>query len=80
MSYWLKGEMEPEVEQQSLEFAVAHKKYMAKDWSGALELFVKISLKSPADGLVALFMQRCRDYLQNPPGADWDGSQEFKTK
>ncbi|MFN6049304.1 MAG: adenylate/guanylate cyclase domain-containing protein [Planctomycetia bacterium] len=76
----LKGEMEPEVEQQSLEFAVAHKKYMAKDWSGALELFVKISLKSPADGLVALFMQRCRDYLQNPPGADWDGSQEFKTK
>jgi len=53
---------------------------MAKDWSGALDLFVNISLKSPADGLVALFMQRCRDYVQNPPSADWDGSQEFKTK
>jgi len=76
----LKGEVSSDVEQQSLEFAVAHKKYMAKDWSGALDLFVNISLKSPTDGLVALFIQRCRDYLQNPPGAGWDGSQEFKTK
>ena len=76
----LKGEVEPEVEQQSLEFAIAHKKYMAKDWSVALDLFENISQKNPADGLVALFIQRCRDYLQNPPTAEWDGSHEFKTK
>jgi len=76
----LKGEVSSDVEHQSQEFAVAHKRYMEKDWSGALDLFVNISLKSPTDGLVALFIQRCRDYLQNPPGAGWDGSQEFKTK
>ncbi|MFM7096546.1 MAG: adenylate/guanylate cyclase domain-containing protein [Gemmataceae bacterium] len=76
----LKGEVNPEAEQQCLDFANAHKKYMDKNWTGALELFLKINMKSPDDDLVSMFIKRCMDYQQNSPAVDWDGGQVIKTK
>ncbi|CUS48469.1 MAG: adenylate cyclase [Idiomarinaceae bacterium HL-53] len=34
----------------------------------------------PEDGLAAIYVERCEDYLENPPPADWDGVFTHKTK
>lgn len=54
--------------------------YMKREWQQAECIFKSILASNPEDALCQLFVQRCSVFQSNPPGADWDGSQEFKTK
>ena len=47
--------------------------YRASRFGDALESFEQALALHPADRLSALHADRCRHYLQQPPGADWDG-------
>ncbi len=54
--------------------------YMKKQFDEATKYF-KICLEiDPNDGPSKTFLERCEEYLKNPPPEDWDGVYEMKTK
>lgn len=51
-------------------FEQALDKYCNKDFQWALEIFESLS---DTDATSAIYMDRCRQYIQNPPDEDWNG-------
>jgi class 3 adenylate cyclase len=49
------------------------KQFFARSFKPARELFVRSLEYLPADFLCGMYVQRCDDYLKNPPPADWTG-------
>jgi class 3 adenylate cyclase len=47
--------------------------YEARNWKDALEAFNQVINLYPNDGPSPMFLERCRQYLEFPPAADWDG-------
>lgn len=47
--------------------------YRAGDWQRALVAFEKIHTLHPGDGTTAVYLERCRYFMENPPPAPWDG-------
>ena len=56
------------------------KAYQQRDWSGALAAFTRALSIDKTDGPSQLYLERAREYLQDPPPVDWDGVYEMKTK
>jgi len=54
--------------------------YQGRDWKQAIQLYEQIAGLMPNDRIPAIFTERCRQYLSNPPPADWSGVHEMKTK
>lgn len=54
--------------------------YHEQLWDKAIESFTKTLNLNPNDEPAKLYIERCTDYLKEPPGADWDGVFEMKTK
>jgi adenylate cyclase len=63
-----------------VEFKKAFVAYVKKDWSVGLSLFQKLVSENPDDKLSQIYVERCRDYQQNPPDATWDGGYQFHEK
>ena len=61
-------------------FKTAFAAYVKKDWSVGLSLFEKLASENPDDKLSQIYVDRCRDYQQNPPDASWDGGYQFYEK
>jgi len=53
--------------------------YQAQRWEEAMALYQDVAVLEPDDGLPAIFIQRCRHYLAEPPEA-WNGIYEMKVK
>ncbi len=54
--------------------------YKQRQWEKALNEF-KIALEiMPDDGPSKLYIERCLEYMKNPPPQDWDGVFVMKTK
>ncbi|MDP5039170.1 MAG: adenylate/guanylate cyclase domain-containing protein [Candidatus Gracilibacteria bacterium] len=51
--------------------------YIKKDFIKAREIFEKLSL---VDNPSKIYLQRCEEFLLNPPSNDWDGIYVMKTK
>jgi len=62
------------------DFKIAFAAYFKKDWSAGLSLFQKLASENPDDKLCQIYVDRCRDYQQNPPDASWDGGYQFHEK
>ncbi len=62
------------------DFKIAFSAYVKKDWPAGLSLFQKLASENPDDKLCQIYVDRCRDYLQNPPDASWDGGQQMHQK
>jgi len=62
------------------EFKTAFAAYVKKDWPVGLSLFQKLASENPDDKLCQIYVDRCRDYQQNPPDASWDGGYQFNEK
>jgi adenylate cyclase len=62
----------------------AHERSMAayrrRSWKDALAAFAAGSEAFPKDKVFDLYAQRCRYFLEHPPGDDWDGVWELKEK
>jgi adenylate cyclase len=54
--------------------------YHERSWQKGLDAFGKVLEKFPNDELSKLYIQRCQDYLAEPPESDWDGVFTMKTK
>lgn len=54
--------------------------YKRREWQAALDAFKKALELDPHDGPTGVYIDRCEAYLKEPPGEDWDGVFEMKTK
>ena len=54
--------------------------YKRREWQKALDGFEKALQIDPHDGPSKEYVKRCKAYLIDPPGDDWDGVFEMKTK
>jgi adenylate cyclase len=66
-------------------FSEGREYYSRKDWDIAIDKFSKANeLIRPsadeADGPCEMYVERCKEFKQNPPSADWDGSWEMTSK
>lgn len=62
------------------EFKVAFAAYLNKDWSLGVQLFEKIAGQYPDDRATNIHLDRCRQFIINPPDPSWDGGQEMNKK
>lgn len=56
------------------------KKYKKALFSEALEHFEKAKSILPDDGPTEVYINRCKEYIGNPPSENWDGVFTMKTK
>jgi adenylate cyclase len=61
-------------------FETGLRKYRDRDFEGAEKEFQKGLDLLPGDGPSTLYLKRTREFLQNPPGPEWDGVTAFTTK
>ncbi|MCX8028937.1 MAG: tetratricopeptide repeat protein [Brevinematales bacterium] len=54
--------------------------YKSMKFSEALDYFKECLKIDPKDGPSKVYVERCNEYIQNPPPNDWDGVYEMKTK
>ncbi len=62
------------------EFRRGFDAYLHRDWSAGAGIFGRLARKFPDDGPVALYLQRCRRYQEQPPGPDWRGVTFLESK
>jgi adenylate cyclase len=61
-------------------FKEGYQQYHEKAWQKGLESFSKALDIIPTDPVSKLYIERCQDYLAEPPADDWDGVFVMKTK
>jgi class 3 adenylate cyclase len=54
--------------------------YYSREWNQAISHFQAALRAREEDGAASELLDRCRKYLENPPGDDWDGIWEMKLK
>lgn len=47
--------------------------YLNRSWREALEALEELKTRFPEDEPTALYLKRCRSYIENDPGPDWSG-------
>jgi adenylate cyclase len=67
------------------EFRKAYALYCEKDWKNALKAFETLDQRNAEknlykDSVSALYIERCKNLIKNPPGKDWDGIFHAKEK
>ncbi|MBF0583756.1 MAG: adenylate/guanylate cyclase domain-containing protein [Magnetococcales bacterium] len=75
-----KGELDPTMAEILARYNHGREAYKAKDFATALARFEKILELDPQDGPGLTYVARCKEYLENPPPADWDGVFQFTSK
>lgn len=61
-------------------FDRAYKLYLTRQFEEAFEMFKKISPPSHTDKTVSLYMQRCKQFMTDPPPKEWDGTVYMQEK
>jgi adenylate cyclase len=54
--------------------------YRAQDFAGALSLFQKVLVTKASDRPAQIMIERCRAFIQSPPGPDWKAANAMKAK
>lgn len=54
--------------------------YRGRDFELATQYFQAAREIDPTDGPTLLYLERCRDYMVNPPPAEWDGVERRQVK
>ena len=62
------------------DFKVAFAAYLNKDWKAGAQLFAKIAEQHPHDRLSKIHLDRCKDFIINPPDPSWDGGEQMHQK
>ncbi|MBF0415002.1 MAG: CHASE2 domain-containing protein [Magnetococcales bacterium] len=75
-----KGEVTGKLADLLQHYNAGLERYRARDYQQAIEHFEKALAIIPEDGPSKTYVERCREYLENPPAADWDGVFVFTSK
>jgi adenylate cyclase len=54
--------------------------YRARDFGHAASLFERVLAERKSDRPAQTMLDRCRDFLQSPPGKDWEATSAMKVK
>ena len=54
--------------------------YKQRKWTEAINHFEEALKIDPADGPSGVYLERSKNYLENPPRDDWDGVFTMTTK
>jgi len=54
--------------------------YLARDFRAAAALYGELAAAFPADPIGPMFVRRCEEYQQDPPGPEWSGVTQMKAK
>ncbi len=60
------------------EFALAA--YRAQDFARAMSFFQQVLAAKGSDHPAEIMLERCRGFLQSPPGKDWEATNAMKVK
>ena len=61
-------------------FQTGLEKYREKKWKEALDYFNQVLMLDKNDGPSLVYIQRCEEFIQDPPRDDWDGIFDHMTK
>ena len=61
-------------------FAEGRKHYKLMKFQEAREAFAHALEACPKDGPSKVYLERCDDYIKNPPSEDWDGVWVMRAK
>ena len=61
-------------------FEKALEEYRKRNWSVALKNFAGLLSKWPDDGPSRTYVKRCKEFIESPPGDDWDGVYTMTSK
>ncbi len=75
-----KGALEPQAVQVMAEYRRGLSLYRGQQFAQASAAFEKALALSPEDGPSRTYLERCRHFLADPPGAGWDGVWHMKEK
>jgi len=75
-----KGQVDEAVLEELKMFHQALKLYRKQDWDQAELQLYNLQRMYPECKLYQVYAERVAHFRSNPPGADWDGVFEFKTK
>jgi adenylate cyclase len=62
------------------DFKIAFAAYLNKDWPLGVQLFEKIAVQHPDDLATKIHLERCRQFVINPPDPSWDCGQDVHQK
>jgi adenylate cyclase len=68
-----KGCLDTAAAEQVRRYEDAYRKYLERDFAGALQGFRAVLEQNGDDGPSQVFVKRCELYMQTPPGAEWSG-------
>jgi adenylate cyclase len=54
--------------------------YRARDFAGAAIFFQKLLAVRPSDQPACVMLERCGEFLESPPGEDWEATNAMKAK
>lgn len=54
--------------------------YKQRKFKEAIKFFEKAIEIIPNDGPSLVYIERCKNFMENPPEPDWDGVYTFTTK
>lgn len=70
----------PEMKELLVHYNEGLKKYKKALFSEALEHFERARSIVPEDGPTDVYINRCKEYIVNPPSGKWDGVSTMKNK
>ncbi len=74
------GKVESSLLETAEHYARGLEAYRNQHWEKAIEFFTAALEVTPEDGPSQVMIRRCKEFRENPPGADWDGSFSLTTK
>ncbi len=54
--------------------------YREQHWDDAIKIFSTVLKMNQEDYASKVYIERCQEFTENPPGKEWDGVYVFKTK
>ncbi|NOX35953.1 MAG: CHASE2 domain-containing protein [Calditrichaeota bacterium] len=75
-----KDPLDPHIKQLLEVFQKGYQHYLAQNWEWAMRYFKQALEIVPDDVPSKLYLQRCQEFKENPPGKDWDGVYTLRTK
>ena len=76
----LPEELEPALARAAAAFADGLVRYRERDFEGAIAEFERALEERPDDGPSKVYIDRCRELIDEPPPEDWDGVWRLKSK
>lgn len=63
-----------------IEFTKGFNAYLAREWDRGCEIFGTLAAKFPDDTPAKLYLSRCENYRESPPGPEWQGIEHLEFK